>query len=77
MTGLINRIGDRMLAAFLPRMDAAACNSQMGAECTPCRPVSYFCNGGFEYNRYERYVLDCYGNCASTQYCYNKKIGIC
>ena len=78
MTAIINRIGDRLLAAFLPTKDAAACYWAAGHDCSACRGRAIFCSGGFEYQRYEKNVYDCAGLCGTVwKYCYNKKIGTC
>lgn len=52
MTQLINTISDRLLAVFVPRVEAGACVGGAG-ECCKCQ-MGY------------RYVLDCYGNCVQT-----------
>ncbi|HEY1486765.1 MAG TPA: hypothetical protein VGF84_11730 [Micromonosporaceae bacterium] len=74
MTRMITAIGDRMLAAVLPRSTAGACVPEHGQSCSYTK--NGHCTGGWFFDTVCTGRFACNGVCSNVT-CVTRKVGPC
>jgi len=75
MTRMMASIGDRMLAAVLPRTTAGACTGDQGQPCSYTK--NGHCTGGWYILTLCQGRYACNGTCTISVTCSTRKVGPC